>query len=171
MATESEGSVVAMMIPEEVSLSQARAYVRSGNLNSYPSVSGVFLFRTQVCGNGAGISLGHEIELVGNPAAAFPLSSYLPNGTLGLSVLLGNVVGAAPHETPDLQPYFAPHPESVHAFKREHHHYVREYEGTTIHGEAPPTVMGLSCEWTFLGSKRVDLQFTSCVPERGLVLL
>ncbi|HET9954373.1 MAG TPA: hypothetical protein VFQ61_07710 [Polyangiaceae bacterium] len=170
-ATADEGSVIAMSVPEEVSMQQARAYALSSRLGRHPSVAAALLFRTQVCSNGKDISLGHEFEVVQNPAAQFALAHYAPSGSLTVQMLLGNVLGAVPVETPTLPPYVAPNPEATHVFERQHHHYVRHYKGKHVQGEQPPNLLGLSCEWTFLGVKRVDVRFTSTVADRDLVLL
>jgi hypothetical protein len=170
-ATADEGAIVAMSVPEEVSMPQARAYTLSSRLGRHPSVSAVFLFRTQVCANGVDISLGHEFAIVRNSNAQFPLTHYAPTSSLTVAMLLGNVVGAAPVDTPSLPPYVAPSPEATHAFERQHHHYVRHYKGRHIQGERHPNLLGLSCDWTFLGHQRVDVRFTSCVSDRDLALL
>lgn len=168
--TEDEGAIVAMVVPEEISLAQARSYALNGRLAQHPNICAVFVLRTQVCGNGANIALGHEFEIVMNPNAQLALPHYAPQ-SLTLSMLFGYVLGATPFDAPNLPPYFAPSPTATHAFERQHHHYLRHYKGRQIQGERPPHVLGLSYNWTFLGPQRVDMHFVSCVPERDLVLL
>jgi hypothetical protein len=168
--TEEEGAIIAMSVPEEISLAQASAYAVESRLSQHTNICALLLVRTQVCSNGNDIALGHEFQVIMNPKAQRPLPHYAP-GSLTLSMLFGYVLGATPFDAPSLPPYFAPAPTATHAFERQHHHYIRHYEGNNIPAEKPPHMLGLSCDWTFLGKQRVDIRFTSCVPERELVVL
>ncbi|MES1174950.1 MAG: hypothetical protein ABUL62_11550 [Myxococcales bacterium] len=170
-ASSDEGAIVAMRVPEEISMAMAVAYTRESGLDRHPSICGVFLFRTQVCANGVDIALGHEFKIVTNPGAQFPLTDYAPSNTLAASMLFGYVLGAIPFDAPTLPPYVSPIPSASHAFERQHHHYVTHYGGSQIQVEPPPHQLGLSCDWTFLGRKRIDVKHMSCVPDRDLTLL
>jgi hypothetical protein len=169
LADEHCGNVVMLRIPETTSLEAAESYARNGSLQSYPNICAAFLFRTQVCANGVDIALGHQVIVVPNPTASWSIRHYAPAG-MAFELLLGYVVGASPFDAPLLPPYHPP-ASLAHSFDRQHHHYVRDYLGDTIPAEEPPKQIGLSCQWTFLGKKRIDIRFTNTVLDRELVLL
>jgi hypothetical protein len=172
---ELAGNIVFVKVPESIALDAAIEYALKGPLRNHPNVAGVLLFRTVVCSNGSQIGLGHQFSILENPNSTFPLSHYAPSRSLVVNLLTGVRIDTS--ESPSGDAYRLPSPH-FYLFERQHHHYTRgirqsarSRRNRNIKCDTPPLQLGLSCDWTFFGKKRVDLQFTHCVVERELVLL
>jgi len=169
------GNVVFIKVPESIALDAAIDYALKSPLRNHPNVAGVFLFRTAVCSNGSRVGLGHQFKVVANPNSTFPLSHYAPSGTLAVNLLTGVPIDGKTSLGEDAYRLPSPH---FYSFERQHHHYTRTVRQSRnsrrnrhVKCDTPPFLLGLSCDWTIFGKKRIDLTFTHCVVERELVLL